>query len=1128
MNPNSNRFHAAMAAVLFAFSPLAAHAQPASSAATVRLPVRFTAPAKGLASLALYDSQGVLVRSLLFAQPVDAGDHTVPWDATTDLGLPAPAGTYQAKGIFFTDPPSLKFVMKAGKSGNPPWRTPDGRGDWGGNLGGPSAICANGKCVVMAWSCVEDNQVTGVQQMDNDGNVQFRCFTFYPWDCRCAGAMDDTQFYLGIENWQKQQLEIAVYKVGEPRGKILAVLPTRPHQEQTETRWHGRWSAWLDGMALSPDTVFASIASDDALFLVDRQSGKIRRQISVPSPRGLAVAGDRLLVVSGRRILKLRLDGSLDSVWIDDGALKAPHALAVDAAGRVYVGDSRGLGLGGEDYVEGSRQIFVFGPDGKLLRKIGQYGGAPRNGRFEPQRLGDILSLCIGTDGQSLWVQDVATGFPRTSRWSLDGQLQRQWFSRKLSHHPDRINPGRPNELIEIRSAFSDEPGISAWEIDLEAKTWKPAWHYDCTWADIYQQDVYLSHDHPGGMKGLRWPVFHYDFGPLVTCGGRTYAMNSSGNDDGAIYILPPGGKPKPVAMVSYHRAERKDGKIHGFYDQGPNNWFTWADRNDDGRMSADEILLCENPPSLAATGRIFEGQLDEHLNVHMKRPIREGKGFRLVDSVLPVREILPNGAPVYDWSMLRESVALQPPDLRGGDGWKTVRDYMLPMPLETPDAFYSLVVPENDQKLKLPGIDGDTWWASRNWRTRLVRFDKQTGRPLWAAGRRAPGRAEPGQMYYPAALSGVAGDFLFILDTMGMVWVWQKDGLYVGRLYHDTALGQMDDQSIYCEIQSSSIYRDPHSGKVYSMVVDTGTTFHEVALPETRPLAGGSVTLSARQAAGAKPWDPDGVAPTERPACEVFFTPTPPRIDRGMEGLWYRLPDGRPRPEMLILLDGQRLGSARAMYDADHLYVAYRVRDAAGPLNRGSELPFCPFVSGAYVDFCLGPDWSNPQRDEVRPGDLRVILARISAAAGAAQDFQQGFWQRQPGGQNPQTIVSPAATVHFDQVQPVPGLKMAYRVGSKDERTGLVAYDVLATVPLASLGLANPAGRRIGFDASIAVANESGDRRERAAHWGGQSEGVVVDRPGSARLMPETWGTLHFAPPGDEGAGPAEPGGKR
>ncbi|MCY2995973.1 MAG: hypothetical protein NTY19_50200 [Planctomycetota bacterium] len=58
-----------------------------------------------------------------------------------------------------------------------------------------------------------------------------------------------------------------------------------------------------------------------------------------------------------------------------------------------------------------------------------------------------------------------------------------------------------------------------------------------------------------------------------------------------------------------------------------------------------------------------------------------------------------------------------------------------------------------------------------------------------------------------------------------------------------------------------------------------------------------------------------------------------------------------------------------------------------------------------------------------------------------------------------------------------------------------------------------DPAGRSVGFDISVAVANQSGDRRERAMHWAGLSEGVVVDRPGSAELVPRTWGTLNFAP---------------
>ena len=101
--------------------------------------------------------------------------------------------------------------------------------------------------------------------------------------------------------------------------------------------------------------------------------------------------------------------------------------------------------------------------------------------------------------------------------------------------------------------------------------------------------------------------------------------------------------------------------------------------------------------------------------------------------------------------------------------------------------------------------------------------------------------------------------------------------------------------------------------------------------------------------------------------------------------------------------------------------------------------------------------------------------------------------------------------SVHFDQIRQMPGLRMAYRVGGRDQRTGLLSYEVLAAVPLASLGLTDPAGRRIGFDASIAVANAAGDRRERAGHWAGQSEGVVVDRPGSAATVAGDVGNALF-----------------
>jgi hypothetical protein len=73
------------------------------------------------------------------------------------------------------------------------------------------------------------------------------------------------------------------------------------------------------------------------------------------------------------------------------------------------------------------------------------------------------------------------------------------------------------------------------------------------------------------------------------------------------------------------------------------------------------------------------------------------------------------------------------------------------------------------------------------------------------------------------------------------------------------------------------------------------------------------------------------------------------------------------------------------------------------------------------------------------------------------------------------------------------------------------VNYRVELASPLADLGLGDPRGRSVGFDASIGIANPAGNGRERAAHWGGLSETAVVDRPGSGVLLPENRGTLIF-----------------
>ncbi len=1088
----------------------------------LRIPVPFEAPGKGYVSLALVDKDGMHLRTLLSAKPVEKGPQSVPWDGTTDLGVPVVAGTYSVKALFFETPPSLDFVMKVGKSGTPPWPTADGKGSWGGNLGGPAGLCSNGKSIVMVWSCVEDHAITGVQQMDADGNIQLRYSTFYPWDVRCAAAMDEKNLYLGILRDGKA-LEIAEYKLGEPRGKILAKLPSAM-VKTASGRWKPRTLNNLDGLAITADRIYAGVGVNDELFVIERATGKILKQATLPSPRGIAVTKDGLLVVSAEQVLKVTLDGEPGGVLVAKGTLQAPHAIAVNAEGMILVGDS-GRFDADPEYEGGSKLVYAFDAGGKLLRKMGKPGGAPRSGVFDPSAFGDIAGLCFGPDGKTFFVNETATGFNRTSRWSLDGKLEKEWFGRKLEVWSDSINPQRPYETVKVGGAFDDTLTFQAWHMDYEKKTSRPAWRYTMPFANCWQDDVILGYGHGGcplkdenGKTLQSWPLFGYGSeGGLRTFKGRNYALSN----EGAIHTYAPDQAPKLVAMVFPHRCEPQGAKIKTLYDQGPNTWFTWADANGDGKVQIGETIVTKDPALLADTKRMPGMFLDDQLNIVIQRFTKAdpATGQCVTVSKLPLKELRADGVPVYDWSLLEDyKPALLHPSFAGGDGVKKVRAVFTSNPVETPDSLYTITVPESDKSLKLPGIDGDGWWAGRNWRKKILRFDKASGKCLWAVGRRAPGVAAPGQMYNPISLAGVAEDAVFATDAMAVVWVWDKDGLYLGRLYNGPDNHAPDSNSMYIEMQSANVVGS--GGKTYLVANDTGVSVHEVKLPARKRLSASPVQVSSAQAKLAKPWDPDGVMPTEKPTYVAHYIPAHPvqmpmKINGDFDGRegWHGFSDGTKVGEMLVLLDGERLASVRALYDDKNLYLGYSVRAPNGPINAGTELPISGFVSGAYLDASFGPEWAQPQRADVRDGDLRVLLAKVKGGDGKPVDFNQGYWQKKKGGQNPQTISSPAASVRFDQIQEIPGLQMAYKLHDKERDSDRIRYDVEVAIPLAAIGLSNPVGRRIGFDLSVGVANAAGDRRERAGHWGGLSEAAVVDRPGSAQLLPHTWGTLQFAP---------------
>lgn len=386
------------------------------------------------------------------------------------------------------------------------------------------------------------------------------------------------------------------------------------------------------------------------------------------------------------------------------------------------------------------------------------------------------------------------------------------------------------------------------------------------------------------------------------------------------------------------------------------------------------------------------------------------------------------------------------------------------------------------------------------------MKFDAATGKPAWLKlGRRAPGKARPGQMYFPNGICATIDGFVFVSDFIAQMHVWTDTGLYVGKVYHDPNDGIHDADSIFIELVGAYAYKI--DGKVYTCAGDHGVSMHEIALPKLQKVDAGAITVTPEMAAAARPWDPDGPPPGKRPVyvaraiCEQDPQQKKMVNTRTIE-IDGKLEDWAGVQAAEIQLDGKPVASIRMVFDAENLYLAYDVKEPNGLRNAGTELPLCPFVSGSYVDFCIGRDWSKPNRDGNAEGDVRVILARITDDAPA--DFQMAFWPVRKNGKNPQTISSPAATRSFADIGPLPGLQFAYHLGAE-------GYTLETVVPLKSLELDPPRNPTVGFDASVGFPDAGGRVRTRAAHWARQSEAAVVDRPGSAALLPSTWGTLVF-----------------
>jgi hypothetical protein len=108
-------------------------------------------------SAMLFDASGKSVRTL--PATVREDDDRGPvlelaWDGLDDRGRALPAGDYTVKFLTHRGT-GQRFVCSLHNSGNPPWKTDDGTGAWGGDWDDPLAAAFDGQTVYLGWGFCE-------------------------------------------------------------------------------------------------------------------------------------------------------------------------------------------------------------------------------------------------------------------------------------------------------------------------------------------------------------------------------------------------------------------------------------------------------------------------------------------------------------------------------------------------------------------------------------------------------------------------------------------------------------------------------------------------------------------------------------------------------------------------------------------------------------------------------------------------------------------------------------------------------------------------------------------------------------------------------------------------------------
>jgi hypothetical protein len=1006
--------------------------------------IPYDLPKDARVTLAISDATGKRVRQLTAAQPRPKGANQEKWDGMDDEGRALPPGDYQFQALHH-DGIHVNWAMSFANPGNPSWDTSDNRGAFYADHTMPRAVATAGNFVALGCPMGEGGKhligcdLSGQRLWGLANRAAFA-------GGNISLATDGSTLWVASDG-----RESTIYRVNAATGtyspwqrtakdaegrdyQVLDLVVSGPGQDK-----RGR-AVNLTAIAYRSGTIAACLAAENAISLLDARSGAVKGRISVPAPQSAVFIGDDALVVlSAGALLRVGLDGSSQPF----SALSFADAFSVtaDGGGRVLV-SVRGPEM----------NVKVLGADGKLVGEIGKRGGRPHNGAFIDGAMRLPAQIAIDSNAR-LWVAEETANPKRTSVWSLDGALVFDLNGTTSYAGAGAINADDPT------MAFSDN---TVYHIDLAKGSWRPVYSV--------------------GGSGDPDEIFQPRFDSRVRIfnrAGATYLYTTDRTQD-CLCLVGKDGRWRPAACVGFARKDNDHevpiNYLHALMKGHDGQLFVWVDRNGDGLVSADELSFAAVPVD-GGTLKVAGGYWGRLPDVEGTIPFLDGE--HRVMAKLAITAITPSGAPLYDLAQvqlvpLKSAYQLQP----GGEG---------------------MIMGGSDGRVY---VNQDPLIAIEKDGTVVGGYPSHHVSVHGSHTAKAP---RPGYLIGPSSILGTAdfgkgiGEVFSMNGNLGENYLFTSDCLWIQALFKDTRGGfetpgqavrgmAMDAITAGGESFGGNFMRTK-DGKTYLVIGGTDARVLEVTgLDSITRFAGRFTYTPAQFAVLQQRLAERQAASAAIKAATIGKLAAPITID-GKAAKWPELLDDHAPAIEIQESPRTRYGRVLARYDAQNLYLAYRVFAHSDRMRNAGQDDHLLFKTGDAVDLMLDNGSTGLRLLMTMSGGKPVAVLYEKKVAGVSEKDRVPF-------------SSPWRTITFDRVTRPAGIELA---------SGPISggFFVEAKVPWSILGIVPRPGAKLRGDFGILFADSGGTSCVARQYWNNKATNLVNDVPGEAELTPTLWGEI-------------------